>query len=75
MSTPSHGIKFVLPGRHIVLYVRDAEGVSILAPRETPYPIRLEVLATNGALLSAWDYTSFDAFAEGRGSESDEVLT
>lgn len=75
MSPPSHGIKFVLPDRHIVLLVRDAEGVAILPPRETPYPIRLEVHTANGGLLSAWDFTSFDAFVEGRWTESDEILT
>lgn len=74
MSATSHGIKFTLRDDHLVLLLRDVDGVSILPPRETPYPVRLERLAADGTLRGSRDYASLNDFIEGRWTESDEIL-
>lgn len=56
MSAVSQGAKFKVPDGHVVVLLRKAEGVSIVQPRETPYPVRLEVLAPDGTMRGSRDY-------------------
>jgi hypothetical protein len=74
MSAISHGAKFDLGDQHILVLLRDTHSVSIVSPRETPHPVRLEVLAPDGSLRGSRDYSSLDDLLEGRWVESDEVL-
>ncbi|MBL9104178.1 MAG: hypothetical protein JNL82_24745 [Myxococcales bacterium] len=73
MST-SHGIKFTLRDEHLVLLLRDADGVSIVPPRETEYSVRLERTALDGTPRGARDYASVDDFIDGVWTESDELI-
>lgn len=75
MSAVSHGAKFKVPDGHVVVLLREAEGVSIVQPRETPYPVRLEVLAPDGTMRGSRDYSSLDDLIEGRWVESEEVMS
>jgi hypothetical protein len=74
MSTPSHGARFILHGQHIVLLIREARSVAIVPPRETPQPVRLEILAPDGTLRGTADYASLEDLIDGRWVDSDELL-
>lgn len=56
-----HGAKFVLPGGHLLVTLRDVAGVSILAPRPQTAAVRLELQAPDGSVLNA---IAFDSLAE-----------